>query len=212
MPIELTHQNVRDFAKEIREIVGRETITHTEVIGALAKVLGRRPDAMMHELKSHGQKTSHAVAPEIGLEERAIDRREVGDWLKRGGFSEKAPENEFEQRNVNRSEVVAWLKRRGFEEINSDEFEIDYGPNRIMMRVLSNRVEIFRVWNAPDGSLSTADMMFDNEISALRLDQFDMLHGSALFARFYSDYKEGGVKPAWFSEELLAYLEQSRKK
>jgi hypothetical protein len=50
MPVELSHQNVRDLAKKLRELTGRE-IKHTVIIEAIAEALGRRPDAMMHELK-----------------------------------------------------------------------------------------------------------------------------------------------------------------
>jgi hypothetical protein len=51
MPVQLNYKNVRDLAKKFREITGRE-VKHTEIIGIVAEVLGRRPDAMMHELKS----------------------------------------------------------------------------------------------------------------------------------------------------------------
>lgn len=54
MPIELNHKNVRDLAKNLREKVGREDIKHSEVISAIASAVGRRPDAMMHELKHEG--------------------------------------------------------------------------------------------------------------------------------------------------------------
>lgn len=52
MPIELNHKNVRDLAKNLREKVGRDDIKHSEVISAIAASVGRRPDAMMHELKN----------------------------------------------------------------------------------------------------------------------------------------------------------------
>ncbi|WP_327211379.1 hypothetical protein [Rhizobium leguminosarum] len=52
MPIELTHKNVRDLAKNLREKVGRDDIKHSDVISAIAASVGRRPDAMMHELKN----------------------------------------------------------------------------------------------------------------------------------------------------------------
>jgi hypothetical protein len=52
MPIELTHKNVRDLAKNLREKAGRDDIKHSDVISAIAASVGRRPDAMMHELKN----------------------------------------------------------------------------------------------------------------------------------------------------------------
>jgi hypothetical protein len=51
MPIELNHKNVRDLAKNLREKVGRDDIKHSDVIAVIAATVGRRPDAMMHELK-----------------------------------------------------------------------------------------------------------------------------------------------------------------
>lgn len=50
MPVELTHQNVRDLTKKLRELAGRD-IKSTAILAAIAEALGRRPDAMMHELK-----------------------------------------------------------------------------------------------------------------------------------------------------------------
>ncbi|MCV9964796.1 hypothetical protein OIU34_23165 [Pararhizobium sp. BT-229] len=50
MPVELTHQNVRDLTKKLRELTGRD-IKSTAILAAIAEALGRRPDAMMHELK-----------------------------------------------------------------------------------------------------------------------------------------------------------------
>ncbi|MCS4089154.1 hypothetical protein [Rhizobium sp. BK176] len=50
MPVELTHQNIRDLTKELRELSGRD-VKSTAVLAAVAKALGRRPDALMHELK-----------------------------------------------------------------------------------------------------------------------------------------------------------------
>jgi hypothetical protein len=78
MPIQLTHDNVRDLAKKLRELTGRE-IRHTEIIAAIAEAVGRRPDAMMHELKNqkapttrtdrgNTSKVSRAIAAETGFE------------------------------------------------------------------------------------------------------------------------------------------------
>lgn len=50
MPVELTHRNVRDLTKKLRELTGRD-IKSTAILAAIAEALGRRPDAMMHELK-----------------------------------------------------------------------------------------------------------------------------------------------------------------
>ncbi|MCZ7860940.1 hypothetical protein O9X98_05940 [Agrobacterium salinitolerans] len=50
MSVELTHQNVRDLTKKLRELTGRD-IKSTAILAAIAEALGRRPDAMMHELK-----------------------------------------------------------------------------------------------------------------------------------------------------------------
>ncbi|MBY3433682.1 hypothetical protein HFN89_05915 [Rhizobium laguerreae] len=64
MPVELTHQNIRDLTKELRELSGRE-VKSTAVLAAVAKVLGRRPDALMHELKleAASDKSPKDVAP-----------------------------------------------------------------------------------------------------------------------------------------------------
>lgn len=50
MPVELTHQNIRDLTKKLRELTGRD-IKSTAILAVIADALGRRPDAMMHELK-----------------------------------------------------------------------------------------------------------------------------------------------------------------
>lgn len=64
MPVELTHQNIRDLTKELRELSGRE-VKSTAVLAAVAKVLSRRPDALMHELKleAASDKQTKDVAP-----------------------------------------------------------------------------------------------------------------------------------------------------
>jgi hypothetical protein len=67
MPIQLTHDNVRDLAKKLRELTGRD-IKHTEIIAAIAGAVGRRPDAMMHELKNDkvpNSRKSGGNTPEI---------------------------------------------------------------------------------------------------------------------------------------------------
>lgn len=68
MPVEMNHQNVRDLARQLREITGRD-IKHTEIIAAIATALGRRPDAMMHELKNE---TSSTTISELDTPEASI--------------------------------------------------------------------------------------------------------------------------------------------
>lgn len=51
MPVNLTHREVRDLAKNLRDLTGRD-IKHTEIIAAIAKAVGRPADSMMHELKN----------------------------------------------------------------------------------------------------------------------------------------------------------------
>jgi hypothetical protein len=70
MPIELNHRNVRDLAKNLRDKVGRDDIKHSEVISAIAASVGRRPDALMHELKNEGVQPS---ASEIVVANRDSD-------------------------------------------------------------------------------------------------------------------------------------------
>ncbi len=51
MPIRLTHREVRDLAKNLRDLTGRD-IQHTQILEAIAKAVGRPADSMMHELKN----------------------------------------------------------------------------------------------------------------------------------------------------------------
>lgn len=51
MPINLTHREVRDLAKNLRDLTGRD-FRHTQILDAIAKAVGRSADSMMHELKS----------------------------------------------------------------------------------------------------------------------------------------------------------------
>lgn len=51
MPINLTHREVRDLAKNLRALTGRD-FRHTQILEAIAKAVGRSADSMMHELKN----------------------------------------------------------------------------------------------------------------------------------------------------------------
>jgi hypothetical protein len=51
MPINLSHREVRDLAKNLRDLTGRE-IKHTQILEAIARAVGRSADSMMHELKN----------------------------------------------------------------------------------------------------------------------------------------------------------------
>jgi hypothetical protein len=66
MPVELTHDNVRDIAKNVRELTGRD-VKHTAIIEAIATALGKRPDVLMHQLKCEnvrpGASSGNDVSP-----------------------------------------------------------------------------------------------------------------------------------------------------
>lgn len=94
MPITLSHQEVRSLAKNLCELTGRE-VKHTEIIEAIAKAVGKRPDAMMHELKhesasnSQGnqQSASSSKAAEIqSAEESTMTAQDSIRIAKNAGF------------------------------------------------------------------------------------------------------------------------------
>lgn len=91
MPINLSHREVRDLAKNLRDLTGRE-IKHTQIIEAIAKAVGRPADSMMHELKnenavavakSDSQKAPDAdhMALRVGFSQSPNGRR--GKWVMR---------------------------------------------------------------------------------------------------------------------------------
>lgn len=82
MPIELTHQNVRDLSKKLREITGRD-IKHTEIIAAIAEAVGRRSDAMMHELKN--EKVEIARPNTAEASEKLVTEAGFEVWTMGGG-------------------------------------------------------------------------------------------------------------------------------
>lgn len=51
MPLSLSHKDVRELAKNLRELTGRE-FQHTKILEAIAKAVGRNADSLMHELKN----------------------------------------------------------------------------------------------------------------------------------------------------------------
>lgn len=73
MPLKLDYDNVRDLAKRLRDLTGRE-IKHTEIIAAIAQSVGRRPDALMHELKGEATKRVERV------ERPHVFRDKYADW------------------------------------------------------------------------------------------------------------------------------------
>ncbi|MBY3158372.1 hypothetical protein HFO56_39420 [Rhizobium laguerreae] len=179
MPVQLTHQNIRDIAKNLREITGRE-IKHTQIIGAIAAALGRQPNALMHELKNEV-----AIPPELQRSGTASDL--------------------FERNRVTKTDVEAWALRRGFTEIGRNIFSAPWGDAEIWLKVGAKDVEVKRLQG------DHAIKVFDNSISALYLDQFDMLHGLDLFARYYSYYRESGEWPVWFSDEVKSNLREAEQ-
>lgn len=62
MPISLSHREVRDLAKNLRDLTGRD-VKHTQILEAIAKAVGRPADSMMHELKN--ENLVAAAMPEI---------------------------------------------------------------------------------------------------------------------------------------------------
>lgn len=76
MPINLTYREVRDLAKNLRDLTGRE-FKHTQILDAIAKAVGRPADALMHELKNEGlpetlAPTSLVSAPAIPIDAATI--------------------------------------------------------------------------------------------------------------------------------------------
>lgn len=84
MPINLSHREVRDLAKNLRELTGRE-IKHTQIIDAIARAVGRSADSMMHELKNENvaPKTepldAHHMVLGIGFSDSPNGRK--GRWV-----------------------------------------------------------------------------------------------------------------------------------
>ena len=179
MPVQLTHQNVRDIAKNLRAITGRE-IKHTEIIGAIAAALGRQPNALMHELKNE-----RTEPPELPTRSFSMDQ--------------------FERNKMTKSDVEAWALRRGFTEIGMNIFSAPWGDTEIWLEVGAKEVEVKQLQG------DRAVPVFDNAISALYLDQFDMIHGLNLFARYYTNYRETGEWPVWFSDEAKANLKEAER-
>ncbi|WP_327210208.1 hypothetical protein [Rhizobium leguminosarum] len=70
MPVELTRENVRDIAKNVRELTGRD-IKHTAIIEAIAAALGKRGDALMHELKGETPRSPRTRGHPASAEEAA---------------------------------------------------------------------------------------------------------------------------------------------
>ncbi len=79
MPISLSHREVRDLAKNLRDLTGRD-IKHTQIIEAIAKAVGRPADSMMHELKNEN------VSAAAGLD--SGDKLDADHMVMRFGFSQ----------------------------------------------------------------------------------------------------------------------------
>lgn len=71
MPIELTHENMRAIARNVREVAGRD-VKHTAIIDAIASALGKRGDALMHELKTPRQARPQTKADSSSPEGMAL--------------------------------------------------------------------------------------------------------------------------------------------
>ena len=92
MPINLSYREVRDLAKNLRNLTGRE-IKHTQILEAIARAVGRPVDSMMHELKNETStitpapsRTSESadadhLATSLGFSQSANGRR--GRWVLR---------------------------------------------------------------------------------------------------------------------------------
>jgi hypothetical protein len=81
MPISLSHREVRDLAKNLRDLTGRE-IKHTQILEAIAKAVGRTADAMMHELKNEN------AGAAAGLD--SVEKLDADHMIMRFGFSQSA--------------------------------------------------------------------------------------------------------------------------
>lgn len=114
-------------------------------------------------------------------------------------------DEEFQRRTMKISELGSWAKRRGFAEMKPGVFEAPYGPVRIRLSIQNDGFMVSRV--SEKGEVSITKGKHDDG-HPLFLDQFDMVHGIGLFTRFYGDYRDGGPRPIWFSDELVAYMTQ----
>ena len=86
MPLELKYKNVRDLAKRLRDLTGRD-IKHTQILAAIAESVGRRPDAMMHELKGEAAKR---------VERPHVFRDKYADWAPVTEIPGKVPRRSVE--------------------------------------------------------------------------------------------------------------------
>jgi hypothetical protein len=118
-----------------------------------------------------------------------------------------ADEN-FERTRIDADGLRAWALRRGFSESADGGLAAPYGNIEVHIDLDPKRVRVSRVWQGK------SSVIIEGPIAApspLHVDQFDMVHGIGLFTRFYADFKETGVRPVWFSDALLDYMDDTRR-
>ncbi len=113
----------------------------------------------------------------------------------------------FERNAVNEDEIRGWALRNGFAEDADGLLTAFYKGASINISIDSGRIDVYAV------NPGTSDKMrlVKTTIKHLHLDQFDMLHGAALFSRFYADYEESGLAPPWFSASVLREMAAARE-
>jgi hypothetical protein len=117
-------------------------------------------------------------------------------------------EEKFELTQINGDELRAWALRRGFAANDQGVLVAPYGDIEIHIVVKKNDITVGKVWQGKMNILAKGPILKD---VLLYLDQFDMVHGIGLFTRFYSDFRETGERPVWFSDALVKYVDGSRR-
>lgn len=121
-------------------------------------------------------------------------------------FSEgEAVPEKFQRKPVDRAGIGAWALRRGFQENDDGMLVAPYRESEIQL-VLTDK-SLKTTWVA-NGEVI---WKLNGRMSVLFIDQFDMLHGAGLFSNFYSLFRENGVRPVWFSDELITTMEKAEQ-
>jgi len=113
-------------------------------------------------------------------------------------------EEKFELQQIDGEQLRDWALRRGFMTNDQGVLVAPYGDIEIHITVRKNDIAVGKVWQGKMNVLAKGPIRKD---VLLYLDQFDMVHGIGLFTRFYSEFRENGVRPVWFSDALVKYME-----
>jgi hypothetical protein len=114
----------------------------------------------------------------------------------------------LELQQIDGEQLMEWALRRGFV-MNNKSLVARYADMEIHILAKKNDITVSKVRDGKANILAKGPIRKD---VLLYLDQFDMVHGIGLFTRFYSNYREKGERPVWFSDALIEHMNMPPQK